>query len=300
MSGKTARGAILLLVIGNLLAILSDIIVKAQGSDVPVLQFLFMRVLCTLAILLPFWPLLDHRGLGRGTAVHVARAHIGLVGVLCMVVALVHLPLATANALFYAAPLVILLLAVVLFRERVSVLGVTAVVLGFAGILLILRPLDFGWYSLSGLGAAAALALSALLVRKLPRSQNTMDVLFLTHVYALPAALLLMLWEGAPWDWRLLAAAMGSALMILGYSTTVILAYRDVAANRVTSAEYTGLIWAVLLGWLLFAEVPDAWFFAGATLIVVPLVLLGLSERQRRAPAGAPPPISHEPREESG
>lgn len=281
MSGKTARGAILLLVIGNLLAILSDIIVKAQGSDVPVLQFLFMRVLCTLAILLPFWHLLDHRGLGRGTAVHLARAHIGLVGVLCMVVALVHLPLATANALFYAAPLVILLLAVVLFRERVSVLGVTAVLLGFAGILLILRPLDFGWYSLSGLGAATALALNALLVRKLPRGQNTVDVLFLTHVYALPAALLLMLWEGAPWDWQLLVAAMGSALMILGYSTTVILAYRDVAANRVTSAEYTGLIWAVLLGWLLFAEVPDGWFFAGATLIVVPLLLLGLSERRR-------------------
>ncbi|MEX1056695.1 MAG: hypothetical protein WED11_03090, partial [Natronospirillum sp.] len=69
--------------------------------------------------------------------------------------------------------------------------------------------------------------------------------------------------------------------LILCYNLTVLLAYRHVAANQVTSAEYTGLIWAILLGWILFAEVPDVWFIIGSTLIVGPLVLLSLNERKR-------------------
>ena len=79
-----------------------------------------------------------------------------------------------------------------------------------------------------------------------------------------------------------MTAAFGSAVFILGYHTTVILAYRHVAANQVTSAEYTGLIWAIALGWWWFQEVPDAWFFIGSALIVGPLVLLSLAERRRK------------------
>ena len=79
----------------------------------------------------------------------------------------------------------------------------------------------------------------------------------------------------------MLISASGSALFILGYNMTVLLAYQQVDANQVTSAEYTGLIWAVLIGWVGFNEMPDLWFAVGSAMIVVPLILIGLRSRQR-------------------
>ena len=61
----------------------------------------------------------------------------------------------------------------------------------------------------------------------------------------------------------------------------MLLAYRQVAANQVTSAEYTGLIWAVAIGWIGFNEVPDLYFAVGSAMIVVPLIMMGLRSRQR-------------------
>jgi len=78
-----------------------------------------------------------------------------------------------------------------------------------------------------------------------------------------------------------LISAGGSAVFILGYNITVLLAYKQVDANQVTSAEYTGLIWAVLIGWIGFNEMPDLWFAVGSAMIVVPLILVGLRSRDR-------------------
>lgn len=78
-------------------------------------------------------------------------------------------------------------------------------------------------------------------------------------------------------------AVLGSALFILGYNVTVLLAYRHVDAGRVTAAEYSGLLWAFVLGWLIFREVPDAWFWLGASLIAGPLMIQGLRASARQA-----------------
>ena len=77
--------------------------------------------------------------------------------------------------------------------------------------------------------------------------------------------------------------ALSSGVLILCYNWTVLLAYRHVAANAVTSAEYTGLIWAILIGWLAFAETPGLGFLIGSAMIVLPLVIL--SFRQHKYPS---------------
>jgi drug/metabolite transporter (DMT)-like permease len=130
-----------------------------------------------------------------------------------------------------------------------------------------------------------------LLVRKLPRQQSVIHCLTISSIYALPAALALAFWEGAPLDLSLLGAAFGSSFFVLGYNASLILAYRHVDANQVTASEYTGLIWAFLIGWLWFSEVPDAWFYAGSALIVAPLLLIALrtgAGRRRMQRATAP------------
>ncbi len=286
MSGKTVNSAILLLVAGNVLAVISDVFVKLLEAETPIYQFVFLRSLLTLLLLLPLAGQLDRRSLFTGFKLHAVRAHVTLAGTVFMVIALIQLPLATANAVFYAAPILVMVLSVVFFRETLSPLSLIAVVSGFAGILLILRPTSINWAALAALGSALSLAISALLVRKLPRQQSTVHKLFLNYLLILPAAGALALWEGAPWDNQMLVSALGSAVFILGYNVTVLLAYRQVDANRVTSAEYTGLLWAVLIGWIGFGEVPDLPFLAGSLMIVVPLILIGL--RQHKYPALEP------------
>ena len=116
---------------------------------------------------------------------------------------------------------------------------------------------------------------------KLPKEQSTVHKLLLNYLLIVPAAGALALWEGAVWDSSILISAGGSAVFILGYNITVLLAYKQVDANQVTSAEYTGLIWAVLIGWIGFNEMPDLWFAVGSAMIVVPLILVGLRSRDR-------------------
>ena len=286
MSGKTVNSAILLLIIGNALAILSDVFIKLLEPGAPVFQFAFLRSVLTLLMLIPMAGKLNRKHLFEGFKIHAVRAHIHLAGILCMIVALGNLPLATANAVFYAAPILVMVLAAVIFREKLTPLSITAVFSGFLGIVLILRPVEFNWAAIAALGAAFALAINAVMVRQLPKQQTTVHKLFLTYLLILPVAGALAWWEGASWDSSMLVSAAGSAVFILGYNITILLAYRQVEANQVTSAEYTGLIWAVAIGWIGFGEVPDLWFLAGSAMIVLPLLAIGLKHRRPpRAPA---------------
>ncbi len=293
MSGKTVNSAILLLIIGNAMALISDVFIKLLEPNAPIFQFAFLRCLLTLAFLLPLAKKLDRQHLFSGLKIHALRAHIHLAGIVCMVIALTNLHLATANAIFYAAPILVMVLSVLLFREKLTPLSVVAVFSGFTGIIVILRPVEFNWAVIAALGSAFALAINAVMVRQLPREQSTVHKLFLNYVLIVPAAAALAWWEGASWNPEILISAAGSALFILGYNITVLLAYKQVDANQVTSAEYTGLIWAVGIGWIWFGEVPDLWFLAGSTMIVVPLVLIGLRHR-RRSPARGFNPAARE------
>jgi len=280
MSGKTVNSAILLLVIGNAMALISDVFIKLMEPGAPIFQFAFLRCVITLLLLLPLAGQLNRKHLFSGFKIHAVRSHVHLAGLLCMVVALANLPLATANAVFYAAPILVMVLSVILFREKLTPLSVFAVFSGFAGIIVILRPVEFNWAAIAALAAAFALSINAVLVRKLPKEQTTVHKLLLNYILIIPAAGALAWWEGAAWDSAMLISAGGSAVFILGYNITVLLAYKQVDANQVTSAEYTGLIWAVGIGWIWFSEVPDLWFLAGSTMIVVPLILIGLQNRR--------------------
>ncbi|WP_396588264.1 DMT family transporter [Bermanella sp. R86510] len=286
MSGKTINSAILLLIIGNAMALISDVFIKILQDDAPIFQFAFLRCLISVLLLLPLFPKLNRAQLFTGFKIHVARSHVHLAGLLCMVIALSNLPLATANAVFYAAPILVMVLSAFIFKEVLTPLSVTAVFSGFAGIVVILRPVEFNWAAIAALGSAFALAISAVMVRRLPKTQSTIHKLFLNYLLILPAAGLLAWWEGAAWDAHILISAFGSAFFILGYNMTVLLAYHQVDANQVTSAEYTGLIWAVVIGWLFFAEVPDMYFLLGSLMIVVPLILIGLQHRRRQPVRG--------------
>lgn len=267
-----------LLVIGNIVAVFSDALIKTVGNDVAVFQFVFFRQLSAVLILIPFCWNSKTESLVAGLKWHAVRAHIWLLGAIFMIFAISSMPLATANAIFYAAPLIMLPLATLLFKEQLSKPSIMAAIMGFIGVLVIIRPDQFDWAAISALIVAVTLAVNNLLIRKIPRSQTVAQTLLLTNLTGIPASFALALWEGKPWDWSAFGTAAVSSMFIMIYAATCVVAYRAVDSNKIASAEYSGLIGAVVVGIAFFGEMPDAFMLIGTLMIIIPIIWLTKKE----------------------
>jgi drug/metabolite transporter (DMT)-like permease len=272
----------LLLIVGNLIAVISDALIKSVGNDVPVFQFVLFRQVSAVLFLLPFCLLSRPTHFMEGFKWHAIRAHVWLLGAIFMVFAISSLPLATANAIFYAAPLMMLPIAALFFKEQLSKQSVAAAIMGFLGVLVIIRPDQIDWAAISAFVVAMSIAVNNLLIRKIPREQSVMHTLLMTNLAGIPVALLLVFIEGKPWDWSAFPVAAGSSLFIMIYAATCVLAYRSVESNKIASAEYSGLIGAAVIGFIWFDELPDIFMAIGTVMIIVPLIWLSKRERRIR------------------
>lgn len=280
MKVTSVGAAMLLLIFGNLIAVISDALIKSVGNEVPVFQFVLFRQVSAVLFLLPFCLFNRPNLFMQGFKWHAIRAHIWLLGAVFMVFAISSLPLATANAIFYAAPLMMLPIAALFFKEQLSKQSVAAAIMGFLGVLVIIRPDQLEWAAISAFIVAVCIAINNLLIRKVPREQSVIHTLLMTNLAGIPVALLLVFIEAKPWDWSAFPIAAGSSLFIMIYAATCVLAYRSIESNKIASAEYSGLIGAAVIGFIWFDEVPDIFMAIGTVMILVPLIWL--SKRERR------------------
>ena len=273
MNPSPTYAAILLLVFGNLLAALSDVAVKLVGGEVATFQYVFIRQLLSTLVILPLWLLqpASKRQLEK-VALNTFRAHLIIVGSGCMVVAISHLTLATANAVFYAAPLIMLPLSVLLLGERPHVKTVLATGLGFVGVLVVLRPDEFHWAAFFALGTSITLALFNLTARRIPKRQTTISTLFWTSVLSLPVSAILAFLSWQEITWYQVTLILISAGLILMYNGLAVMAYRQAPANQIAMAENSGLVFVVILGVSLFNEIPSLLTLVGILMIIAPLL----------------------------
>ena len=265
--------AILLLVIGNLAASLSDVAVKILDGQVPTFQYVFLRQLLSLLIVFPLWWRQSNEAKTlRKTPLNLLRAHLVLMGGGCMVISINHLPLATANAIFYAAPLLMLPLSVLWLKETPPFSKICASVIGFVGVLVVLRPSEFHSAAWFALGTATTIALFNLSARQLPPEQTVVSTLFWTSALSMPISAVLGLYHWKPISTKEILYIFSCALLILGYNGLAVMAYRRAPASNIAVAENSGLLFVTLFGVLWFAEVPDWLTVVGIILIVVPLV----------------------------
>ncbi|MFA0909075.1 DMT family transporter [Vibrio cholerae] len=265
--------AVWLLVLGNLAASLSDVAVKMLQGEVVPFQYMFLRQLFAFAFIWPVWRKQPKvlRQL-HDPKVTLIRAHLVLLGAGCMVVAISYLPLATANAVFYAAPLLMLPLSILFLKERPSRGKVIATVTGFLGVLIVLRPSQFHWAALFALGTACSLAFFNLLARTIPERQPVVTTLMWTTLFSLPISGLL---AAAYWQplslhqWLWIAASSG---LILLYNGLAVAAYQKAPASQIALAEYSGLIFVAAFGAFWFAEMLDSLTWLGIGMIILPLL----------------------------
>jgi drug/metabolite transporter (DMT)-like permease len=197
------------------------------------------------------------------------------------------LPLAEATTLNFTVPIWAVLLSILLLKERVGIWRWSAVLLGFAGIVVIAQPGSghFPLYStLVGLGAAFMIALISIQIADLNRTDKPLTIVFYFALFTTPLTALglpLVMTAHDSGEWSLLLG-IGAAGIVGQLLLTAALRFGTVAS--VIVMDYSGLFWATLYGWLLFGVLPPATTWLGAPLIVIAGLVIAWRERRLTRP----------------
>lgn len=203
----------------------------------------------------------------------VALRVIGEIGgAIMFLAAITHLPLANVYSIFQALPLAVTLGAVMVFGEQVGWRRWLAIAAGFIGVLIIVRPgvAGFNQFSLLALFAVVFCAVRDLATKRIPKEIPSLFITLLTTVSVGTAGTLLLhpLGGWAPMSHRTMALLVVAAILLpIGYNC-IILSLRIGDISAVAPFRYAALIWATLIGYMVFDEVPDAPMIVGAAIIV--------------------------------
>lgn len=270
MANPNLRGALFGL-LGMAVYCLYDITIKFLGGSLSPMQILF----CAGLVFVPL--ILLQIALGRSGGLRpvyprltLFRALISLFNAVIGAYAFAALPLAECYSVFFLMPLMIALLAVPVLGEPMDPLRSLAILAGFAGVLVALNPTG----STLGLGHVAAIiaaslgAVNYVLIRKTSGRESPAVLMFYPAAVQLLALALMMpgVWQPMSAQQWLLAGLMGVELFVGGL--LIIAAYRVAAAIVVAPMQYSQIIWAALLGWLLFDERMTLRMICGIALII--------------------------------
>lgn len=302
--------AIGLKVISALLFALMSALVRLMGEVTPVGQLVFFR---SLFAILPVVIIYAYRGELRQAIYtkrplgQLGRGLLSVGGMYSNFAALTRLPLADVTAIQFASPLITVGLAALILKERVRIYRWSAVVVGFVGVLIMLVPhLDPTHYtSLASAAAVGAMLtlLSAFInagtviqTRRLTRTETTPSIVFYFSLICTIAGAATL-----PFAWHtptLFELAVLITLGILGGLAHIFLteSYRFAAASVIAPFDYTSMLWALLLGYWMFGEVPTALVFVGAAIVIAAGLFVLWRERTQklryeRVPEEPPAPL---------
>jgi len=264
-----------------------DVCLKLLSPHYPAMQVAALRGLTSLPLVLTWIALSGgfRQVVSRRWRLHLLRGVLAVAMLAAFAYALRELPLAEAYSLFFVAPLLVTALAVPLLGEHVGAKRWAAIVIGLAGVLVVLRPDTgrmFNLGSLAVLFAALAYAISAITVRVLGRTESTQSMVFWMIV------LLSMFATAAAWhDWVALGVADWPILLGLAISGAlgqyaITEAFKNSDASVVVPFDYTALIWGIAFDALIWHTTPDRMMLVGAAIIVGSGIYLIRRERTPR------------------
>ncbi len=249
-----------------------DTLAKYLSDYLPIMQLVWARFFFHFVLVVPL--VLARHGprafLVERPVLQVLRGGFLLAATLCFFTGIHYVPLADAVAVIFLSPLFVLVLAALILGERIGVVHVVAVVLGFLGVLVIHRPGfgDFHPASILVLGAALSFAGFIISTRALAGSAPPMVTLAYQSVLGI-----VIMSVAAPFVW--VAPGAMHWLMMLGIGAAaatghllLIKAYEMGSASYLAPMGYTEMLAAVLLGYLVFGDFPDAWDWFGIALII--------------------------------
>jgi len=273
ITARANRAGILWMSFGMSAFIGNDALIKAVGTRVPAAQMIVVRGVMAIAlILLVAWrmgALNRLRDIARGWV--VVRAGCEGVGTFLYLAGLFHLPLANVTAINLASPLFIAVLARLIYQEQVSAARWLAIGLGFCGVMMIIQPSGEGFniYALMSLAATLIFAGRDLMTRKIPPSTPSILITLATASTVWLLAGGVLSWQGwVPMSWYDVGLlAIASVFLSAGYYS-VIAAMRQGEMSVVAPFRYVGLLWALLIGFVIWGDIPNALAWAGIALLI--------------------------------
>lgn len=274
---------------------MNDAITKAASKEMNFGQIMLVRGIFAIVLIAA---LAAHRRAIRPLRTlmvkPVALRVIGEVGAtIAFLTALAHLPLANISAIMQALPLAVTLGAALVFSEPVGWRRWLAIGFGFAGVLIIVRPgvEGFNQFALLALASVLFCALRDLATSRIPAEIPSLFITLLTTITVTVAGLFMLVPLGGwtPLSGRAVGLlALAAVLVLMGYQC-VIMAMRAGDISAVAPFRYTALLWAILLGYVVFGDVPDVMMVVGASLIVISGLYTFYRERlrNRRKPVAA-------------
>jgi drug/metabolite transporter (DMT)-like permease len=285
-------------------------LVRQLGDVAPVGQMVFFR---SAFAILPVVVIYAIRG-ELATAVRTGRPFgqlgrglLSVGGMFTNFSALTRLPLADATAISFASPLITVALAAIILKEHVRIYRWSAVLVGFAGVIVMLVPhFELGAYATAGVATVAAVGSVLALIsavcnagtviqtRRLTQSETTSSIVFyFSLVCAIAGALTLPFAWHSPTGSELVALI---SLGVLGGIAHIFLteSYRHASASVVAPFDYSAMLWALLLGYWMFGELPSALVYVGAAIVAGAGLFVIWRERQldlKRMPAAEGPPM---------
>lgn len=290
-----ARG-VLLMNVAMAAFTVNDTAMKAAMETLPLYQAIGLRgILSTLALVAI--------GLHLGAlSLRLPRRDLGYVGLrtigevastLTFLAALVHMEIANLSAIMQALPLAVTLAAAVFLGEHIGWRRALAITVGFVGVLVIIRPGTEGFdrWSVLGIVSVAFVVLRDLATRKVSRAVPSVTVAVIASGSVMAMGLVGAAVEGwQPMTLREagLVAFAGSAL--IGGYLSVVATMRVGNVGAVAPFRYMALLWAIVLGWLVFGQLPDFWTLVGSALVVASGLFTLLRERRQGRDDAAPLP----------
>ena len=269
--GRPLKG-IFAMMAGVAFLIASDAISTHLSQAHPLGQVMCLRQAACLLFVVPFvW-----RGSGlavlrpNNVPLQMLRGLVFLLSSFFIIWSLSVLPLPTVTAITFVAPILIALMSAPLLGERVNATLWAATLLGFAGVLVIVRPgsADFHWTLLLPVAAAFFSGLRDVMARMLARTDNSISILFWSSFVIVVGAGFSALagWRpvsAAQWGWYLLAGAVNFCAHFF-----IIESVRLARAAVVAPFRYTALLWSALLGYVIWGDVPGGWVWLGAAILI--------------------------------
>jgi drug/metabolite transporter (DMT)-like permease len=290
LPGQNARG-VAFLIAGVAVFSVQDLILKLLSGGYPLHQAMVLRSLTAI----PFLLLLVHWESGLrslftpATSAMIWRGVVMFIAYTAYYLALAALPMATTVALYFSAPLFITILSVFFLAEKVGPRRWFALMAGFAGVLIMVRPGDdlFDWAALLPVLSGFAYAISMIAARRLGSTESASALAFWGNAVFLVAALamsavlgtgtfegeahpsLVFLLRGwvTPTPFDLLLMMSCGVIAAVGL-TLLTQAYRIGEASVVTPFEYTGLLWSVIYGWVFWQQWPSLPDWTGIAIII--------------------------------
>ena len=272
-------------------ALMSALVKEASLLGIPLLQIIFIRAVISVFLSLADIRRVRAHPLGHRRWLLLARGVTGFIALTSVFFAIIHLPIAVATMLHYMHPVFTALLAFIFLTERPTPATLICIALSLTGLGFMVAPLWLShgstnlafWPVVAGLGGALGSGIAYTLVRKLVATEHPSVIVLYFPLVCIPGTLLLgatdFIWPDAMGWLVLLGVGCFTQLGQLALTK----AMQQDSASRATSLSYIQIVFAALLGWLLFAEVPaGATFLGGALILLGAMVSAGLHPRSVR------------------